>query len=191
MKWLTPNMITASRLFLAPAVLLMLCYWQTAWGFFLTAALMGLIEYTDHLDGKYARRTNQVSETGKLFDPLCDNIYHQIVFLGFLSFGWVPLWAVVIIVIREIIVAYARIFAGLRRVVLAARLTGKIKAATQGTAQITLVVAYSLAALGLPLPVKEIGSALLAIAALVTLVSLADYLWHVYSKLGKLTASAQ
>jgi len=191
MKWLTPNMITASRLFLAPVVLLMLCYWQTAVGFFLTAALMGLIELTDHLDGRLARGTNQVSEMGKLFDPLCDCLYHQIVFLGFLSFGWVPLWAVVIIVIREIIVAYARIFAGLRRVVLAARITGKIKAATQGTAQITLVVAYSLAALGLPLPVKEIGSALLAIAALVTLVSLADYLWHVYFEISKLPASAK
>lgn len=191
MKWLTPNMVSSSRLFLAPVVLLMLCYWQTTIGFFLAAALMGFIEYTDRLDGQLARSTNQVTETGKLFDPMCDNIYHQIVFLGFLSFGWVPLWAIIVIVIREVLVAYARVFAGLRKVVLAARITGKVKTATQATAQITLVVAYCLAATGLPLPVKQIGDALLTIAALVTLVSLADYLWHVYSKVGSITASAE
>lgn len=182
-----PNAITASRLVLAPLTL-----WAhqmgtdggdiaTGW---LMVCLVGLVaaEVTDVMDGIVARRLGQVSDLGKLLDPLSDSIFRQMVFLGFLVSGWMPLWMMAVLFARDILVAYLRVFSGLQRIVLAARVTGKVKAIVQATAQIAGVILYAFhewgvweSLIGVTLPTAQIVWWLCFIATAVTAWSAFDY----------------
>lgn len=193
-----PNAITASRMVLAPLTLAAHQF-ATAGGrgfedgtevevLWLGLCLLGLVlaEISDVADGMVARRTGSVSDLGKLLDPLSDSIFRQFVFLGFLVSGWLPLWMMAVLFSRDILVAYLRVFAGLQDVVLAARLSGKVKAVAQATAQIALVILvighhYGVgeSLLGAPLPMDTIAFWLLGGATAVTAWSGIDYAHHV------------
>ena len=91
--------------------------------------------FTDWLDGYLARVTKTVSSFGKVADPIAD----KILILGTLialtqskDFN-IPLWAVFIMVIRELIIGGVRVIAGAQGIVLAADRGGKIKTAIQLT----------------------------------------------------------
>lgn len=79
--YVTPNHITAFRIFLAPVVILLLISQNYQWGvpLFFIAAL------TDALDGALARTQNRITEWGMMFDPLADKalIIPTLVFLMF------------------------------------------------------------------------------------------------------------
>lgn len=197
-----PNAITGSRIVLAPLVLAAqqlatrngngiasASELDVVW---LVICLVGLVlaEVSDVMDGRVARRMSATSSTGKLLDPFADSVFRQFIFLGFLASGWMPLWMMAIVLARDILVAYDRIFAGLNNVVLAARVSGKIKAVCQGTAQIATVCFYILHALGagklLPggtLPVHAMSYCLLLVATGVTAWSAVDYTAHVLTRL--------
>jgi CDP-diacylglycerol--glycerol-3-phosphate 3-phosphatidyltransferase len=183
----TPNAITVSRVVMAPLTL-----WAhqagTAGGdihpTFLLLCLLGLVaaEVTDVMDGIVARRTGEVSAIGKLLDPLSDSIFRMFVFLGFLTSGWMPLWMMAVFFARDILVAYLRVFSGLQNIVLAARISGKIKAIGQATCQIALVILFlfdhwqlSDRFLGFALPMPQIAFWLCLSAAAITVWSAYDY----------------
>ncbi len=183
----TPNAITASRIVMAPLTL-----WAhqaaTAGGEIrpglLGLCLLGLVaaEVTDVMDGIVARRTGEVSAIGKLLDPLSDSIFRMFVFLGFLASGWMPLWMMAIFFARDILVAYLRVFSGLQNIVLAARISGKVKAIGQATCQIALVILFifdhwelSDRFLGFALPMPQIAFWLCLTAVLITVWSAWDY----------------
>jgi CDP-diacylglycerol--glycerol-3-phosphate 3-phosphatidyltransferase len=69
-KQVTPNQITAARIFLTPFVLWL--FWQEnyLWG----GILFIVASFTDALDGAVARTRNQVTAFGKMFDPLADKL---------------------------------------------------------------------------------------------------------------------
>jgi len=159
---------------------------------FLWLCLLGLAlaEISDIADGIVARRTGAVSDLGKLLDPLSDSLFRQFVFLGFMAAGWLPLWMMAVLFSRDILVAYLRVFAGLQDVVLAARVSGKIKAIGQATAQIALVILFILesfgvgeALFGVPLPMEIIAFWLLLAATGITAWSGIDYSVHVLGSL--------
>ena len=183
----TPNAITISRVVMAPLTL-----WAhqlgTAGGEihpgFLGLCLLGLVaaEVTDVMDGIVARRTGEVSAIGKLLDPLSDSIFRMFVFLGFLASGWMPLWMMAIFFARDILVAYLRVFSGLQNIVLAARISGKLKAIGQATCQIALVILFlfdhwelSDRFLGFSLPMPQIAFWLCLVAVAITVWSAWDY----------------
>jgi CDP-diacylglycerol--glycerol-3-phosphate 3-phosphatidyltransferase len=148
-----------------------------------------LAEISDGIDGAVARRTGSTSDVGKLLDPLADSIFRFFVFLGFYAAGWIPLWMVTVFFVRDLAVAYLRVFAALRQVVLAARRSGKIKAVVQATAQIaTLVFAliecmgWSERFAGFRIPVEPICYGLVLLAAGVTAWSAVDYAAHVFGR---------
>lgn len=137
--------------------------------------LMIIAEVTDGVDGAVARKMGTVSDVGKILDPMADSLYRISVFLGFVAAGWMPIWMFYIVLIRDICVAYLRIFSEQMNFTLAARSSGKIKAIVQGTAQIGLVVFA-----WLPLGIKGDAFLTLAfwallIATAVTVYSLYDY----------------
>ncbi len=200
-----PNAITASRLVLAPLTLAALSM-ATADGNgyddptalavgWMGLTLLGLVlaEISDGVDGAVARRTGQVSDLGKLLDPLSDSVFRQFVFLGFMAVGWLPLWMMAVLFARDILVAYLRVFSGLYDVVLAARISGKVKAVAQAAAQIATVVLFIGAyygvgemIFGVPLPMEQITWWLLLAATGITAWSGIDYAQHV---LGTIAAS--
>ena len=198
-----PNAITASRLVLAPLALFGLVMaspegvdlgtpteLSAGWLALVLVALV-LAEISDGIDGAVARRTGSTSDVGKLLDPLADSIFRFFVFLGFYAAGWIPLWMVTVFFVRDLVVAYLRVFAALEQVVLAARRSGKIKAVVQATAQIASVVfaivesmGWSERFLGFRIPVETACFGLVFVATAVTAWSAVDYGTHV---LGGLT----
>ena len=89
-------------------------------------------EISDFLDGIVARRRNEVSDFGKLIDPMADVIFHLTLFIMFLALGLAPGWMVIVLVWREVAVSSLRLMASTdRRLVIAAARPGKIKANVQ------------------------------------------------------------
>jgi CDP-diacylglycerol--glycerol-3-phosphate 3-phosphatidyltransferase len=192
--WNLPNALTASRLVLAPLTLTAQqlaagggAPWHPTPGW-LYLALLGLViaEYSDYYDGKIARRMGEVSDFGKLLDPLCDSIFRMFVFMGFVASGWMPVWMLAIHFLRDILVAYLRVIAGLYEVVLAARISGKVKAVVQATAQIAFVCFFLFNDAGLPqwllgaeIPMRWAAWVLMGISTAVTAWSAWDYGRHV------------
>ena len=95
-----------------------------ALGIFILASL------TDYIDGQIARRCNQVSDFGKFLDPLADKLLTIAVLTIFCEWGWLPAWALMIVLTREFAVTGLRLVAVGKGTVIAAARSGKIKTAS-------------------------------------------------------------
>lgn len=89
--------------------------------------LLAVIEVTDYWDGHYARKYNEVSDFGKIFDPFADVILNLTVFLCALSSGYMPCVLFVLIFYREFSQSFLRMAALKSGVAIAARMGGKLK----------------------------------------------------------------
>ena len=90
-----------------------------------------LASFTDLLDGYLAKRTNQVTNFGKLMDPIADKILVISAFLAFVELGLVPAWMVVLIIFRELAVTALRGMALAKGKVMPADSGGKHKTVWQ------------------------------------------------------------
>lgn len=105
-----PNAITLSRLFLLPVFLYVLFSQDNRAG---AALLLGAISYTDWIDGWVARKFNQTSAFGSVFDPLVDRMLFIVATISVMVDGGVPRWICITILIREISVGLAMVIATL------------------------------------------------------------------------------
>lgn len=135
-----PNCFTLLRIVLSPLFLFLYLY-PSFFGVstsFLPYALLGLLtlcELTDASDGWIARRFNQVTDLGKLLDPMADSIYRITVFLSFTQAPvHLPLWVVLPFFYRDTGISTLRSVSALKGHALAARFSGKLKAILQATA---------------------------------------------------------
>ena len=71
------------------------------------AALLAVLGITDFLDGYIARHFNQVSDLGKVLDPVADRLLFFVGVGGILVDGSVPAWFAVAVLVREVLVAGA------------------------------------------------------------------------------------
>jgi CDP-diacylglycerol--glycerol-3-phosphate 3-phosphatidyltransferase len=131
---------TLLRILISPIFpLLYLGYeWLKVPLFWVPYILLGLLlicECSDILDGFLARRCNQVTDLGKVLDPMADTVTHISFFLTFTQ-GLVqlPLLLVLIFLYREFFVSTLRTLCALRGFALAARFSGKLKAVLQAFA---------------------------------------------------------
>jgi cardiolipin synthase len=63
--------------------------------------LVGAVMSTDWVDGYIARRTNSVSELGKLLDPVSDRLAIALALVALLIRHAIPLWAALLILVRD------------------------------------------------------------------------------------------
>jgi cardiolipin synthase len=99
-----PNVITVVRLGFLPVFLWLLFARDDR----ATAAwLLAFLGTTDFLDGYIARHFNQVSELGKVLDPVADRLLFFVGVGGILVDGSVPTWFAVAVLVREAMVAGA------------------------------------------------------------------------------------
>jgi CDP-diacylglycerol--glycerol-3-phosphate 3-phosphatidyltransferase len=98
--WLAPNLLSLFRLVFAPLPVIMIAHGHD------TAALMLVLLaiVTDILDGMLARRLNQVSELGKLLDPLADKIGIATLVIALAVYRDFPVWAAAMIVGRDVLI---------------------------------------------------------------------------------------
>jgi cardiolipin synthase (CMP-forming) len=100
-KFLTaPNLFTLLRLCCLPVFLYLLFGRDNRAG---AAWLLGGLGATDWVDGWLARRFNQVSEFGKVFDPTADRLLFIVAAGGIIVDGAGPTWFIVAVVVREFV----------------------------------------------------------------------------------------
>ena len=97
-----PNLITLLRLCCIPVFLWLLFGRDNRAA---AAWLLGALGATDWVDGFVARRFNQVSEFGRMFDPTVDRLMFVTAIPAIVIDGSVPLWVAVLAVGRELLVA--------------------------------------------------------------------------------------
>ncbi|HQZ85919.1 MAG TPA: CDP-alcohol phosphatidyltransferase family protein, partial [Actinomycetota bacterium] len=68
---------------------------------------------TDWLDGYLARRWNQITRVGQLLDPIADRLYILATLFGLLLRDIIPLWLVILLVSRDVLMAV--VLAALKR----------------------------------------------------------------------------
>jgi CDP-diacylglycerol--glycerol-3-phosphate 3-phosphatidyltransferase len=94
------NLISLMRvMFVLPAIFCIMAHL-----YFLVAAIFIAAALTDILDGFIARRTNTVSELGKIIDPLADKIFIGFVVITMAAYGLIPLWFIAIILGRDLVI---------------------------------------------------------------------------------------
>lgn len=169
-----PNILSLGRIFCGPLVLALIIQ-GSATALITTILVMLLAEVSDLLDGHLARRMGVASAFGKIVDPLADSIYRALVFLAFMDAGWMPVWMVAVIIVRDILVSYLRIFSEQNGITMGARQSGKIKAVFQGVVQIGTVVLVLMAGGVLAGAYATLVFSLLLIATVVTAWSGIDY----------------
>lgn len=123
-----PNLITIARIALVPLFVWLLSIEPSvvSWQRFFAIFLFVLAASTDGLDGMIARRTNRVTNLGKILDPIADKalIGGALIMLSLL--GEIDWWVTILILVREIGITLYRI-AVVRREVISATLSGKLK----------------------------------------------------------------
>ncbi|MET3682202.1 CDP-diacylglycerol--glycerol-3-phosphate 3-phosphatidyltransferase [Alkalibacillus flavidus] len=184
-----PNKITLSRLFLIPIFIVLLVVpfnwgtidigdYQLPIAHLIAGVLFIIASLTDWLDGYYARKYNLVTNMGKFLDPLADKLLVSGALICLVELGMAPAWIVIIIVSREFAVTGLRLVASGEGVVLAASQMGKLKTTLQiGSAAFLILHHFPFSYIGFP-----IGTVLLYLAGLVTVISGYDYFkknWHV------------
>ncbi|MBS0622569.1 MAG: CDP-alcohol phosphatidyltransferase family protein [Verrucomicrobia bacterium] len=188
------NYITFIRVFLSPVFLVVYLEYP-ALGLslkFVPYVLLFLLlvnELSDLFDGYVARRTGQVTDLGKILDPMADSISRISIFLTFTQ-GVVqlPLLLVFIFLYRDSVVGTLRTVCGLRGFALAARTSGKVKAIVQGTVAFIitfLLLPYSWGMISQP-TLRYVAIWLVAIAGIYTVFSAADYIYANRSHIKKL-----
>lgn len=102
-----PNLITTLRLLCVP-LFLHLLFVRDSRGW--AAFLLGSLGATDWVDGYVARRFNQTSTFGKMYDPSVDRLMMVVVIISIIVDGSAPLWYSLTIVTREVLVSLWVVF---------------------------------------------------------------------------------
>lgn len=97
------------------------------WTDIVAGVLFLIASLTDYIDGWYARKYNQITTFGKLFDPLADKILVNTTLIIFASRGMVPIIFVLLFITRDILVDGLRMMLASNSIVLSADKLGKLK----------------------------------------------------------------
>jgi CDP-diacylglycerol--glycerol-3-phosphate 3-phosphatidyltransferase len=100
LRWTLSNALSAVRMVLV----LPMAYTLTAGVRWATITLCILAAVTDVLDGYFARRFNEISDLGKILDPLADKVFVGVLVILMLIEGMLPLWFVAVVLGRDLVI---------------------------------------------------------------------------------------
>ncbi len=169
------NLFTIGRILLVPALVWAIAAGETqiAFGLFLAAGI------TDAVDGFLAKRFGMSTDFGALLDPLADKALIISVFVGLGIAGAIPLWLVVLVVSRDVLIIGA--------VTLALLLGKPIKVRPLFVSKLNTVAqivfaCVVLASLGFSFDARPVQTILMFTVATLTLISIGFYtrewVWH-------------
>ncbi len=176
-----PVLLTWLRIAFIP-LLVFLFYLEAPWASLAAAILFGIAGLTDWADGYLARLWQQESRFGAFLDPVADKLIVAVALILLVEREvniWITL-ATVIIIGREIVISALREWmaeSGNRSKV-AVAFIGKLKTTAQIIALICLL--YNQDLFGV-LPLREIGLVALAVATVLTVWSMVQYLHSAFS----------
>lgn len=187
------NTLTFTRIFISPIFLLVYIEHEML-GIsnqllpYILLLLLGVSELSDAVDGYIARNWNQVTDFGKLFDPMADSIYRISIFLTFTQPPvLLPMPLIFIFIYRDSVISTLRTICALKGFALAARTSGKIKAVFQALAAfavICLMIPFSMNLIEAK-ELSEWSTWIVGTAALFTLLTGIDYLYANRSYIAK------
>ncbi len=126
-----PNKLTVLRLILVPFYVFFLLMPTIPHHYLIALIIFAAASYTDHLDGKIARKYNMITDFGKFADPLADKVMIVSALACFVELGLTSAVALIIILAREFTVTSIRLVASSQGKVVAANIWGKVKTVTQ------------------------------------------------------------
>lgn len=138
-----PNQLSLLRLILAP-VFLYLFISESRTGRQIALAVFVIAIFTDWYDGMHARKYGQISKTGIFLDPLADKFLTSAAFVAFYFMGIMPLWMVVVIVVRDIVMTLLRSYEELKGRTLKTSLAAKTKTFIQMAYIFAIVILVSI-----------------------------------------------
>ena len=179
------NLITIIRVFISPIFLLVYME-HNELGIssivlpYILIFLLAVSEMSDVIDGYVARKYNQVTDLGKILDPMADSIARISVFLTFTQgIIHLPMLLVFVFLYRDSVVGTLRTICALRGFALAARSSGKAKAVVQAVVAFCIIVLMIPNSLGYisTLVLQRICSILVGMAGIYTVYSGFDYIF--------------
>jgi CDP-diacylglycerol--glycerol-3-phosphate 3-phosphatidyltransferase len=173
------NILTITRLALLP-FMIVLFYLPFNWAAWLCLVLFTIGALTDFFDGWVARKFNQISEFGKLMDPIADKVFVITILLMLVASGRIDgfyVLCVVVILMREFVVSGIREYLAPKNIKLPVTNMAKWKTTVQMLATGLLILA----------PVNVYadagGKIFLVLAAAMTVVTGAQYLTSAFKHL--------
>ncbi len=143
--------------------------------------LFALIELSDVLDGRIARKRSQVSNTGKILDPLADIFSKFTYFACFIISEVLPIWMFMLIIYRELVMVTLRMLLAINGIAFAARFYGKFKTFCYFVVSGLTLLMYSLMLFFPGYPIVAISRTVVGagflITTIISLASLVGYLW--------------
>ena len=176
-NWNLPNVLTGIRILIVPFYGVALLQdggesivWRTV-----AAVLFFVAMVTDKVDGDIARSRGLVTDFGKIADPIADKAMTGMAFIGLSIVGDIWWWVTIVVLLREWSVTLLRLSI-LKRVVVAAAYSGKVK---------TVLQAVALTGLSLPLrqvtgPLDQVGLVLFYAFEVTLAAAVAMTLWSGY-----------
>ena len=163
-----PNKLTMFRVVLIPVFIVVLMSGLIAEpaSRYIAVVIFCVASFTDYLDGHIARKYNLVTNFGKFMDPLADKLLVSAAMICMIELDMLPAWVVIIIISREFIITGFRLIAAEGGLVIAASWWGKIKTVTQMAMIILMLLGVN----------KVIGTILVVLATIFTVVSGVDYI---------------
>jgi len=153
-----PNYITLGRIVVVPLLVVVLLTpvaekWFGMSGLVLAIIIFIIAALSDIVDGRLARRRDQVSTLGKFLDPIADKLLISAALIVLVEKHLAPSWAVVVILGREFIITGLRSVAASEGIVIQAQSLGKLKMLAQCVAVVSLLIAAANGAV----PVSNFG----------------------------------
>lgn len=136
----TPNKLTLLRLFLVPFYVFFLLMPMIPHHYLAAFIIFAVAAYTDHLDGKIARKHNMITDFGKFADPLADKIMIVSAMACFIQLGLTNAVVLIVTVVREFAVTSVRLVASSKGKVVAANGWGKAKTISQIAAVLVVLL---------------------------------------------------
>jgi len=101
-----PNTLSIMRMLLIPPIFILILN-STPENYGLLLVLFSLSVLFDFLDGYFARRLKQITEFGKLLDPVADKLLILFMIIALVLKAGFPLWIAVPIVLRDFLILFA------------------------------------------------------------------------------------
>ena len=165
-----PNTLTTIRMILIVPFIMIMQITPDGNGRFAALAIFIIASMTDFLDGYIARKNHLVTNFGKFMDPLADKLLVSAAMICLVSMDRLPAWMVIIIISREFAISGFRLIAADNGIVIAASWWGKFKTVSQ-----MIMIILLIANLGGIFTILE--QIFMWVALILTVVSLADYIW--------------
>ena len=105
---LPPNLLAIARILLLPFIFYFLAR-DTQISFYIAIVLMGMAIATDVLDGYLARRFNQVTDLGKILDPVADKLGLGMFVIFIIIYRGFPIWIAALLFLKDIFTIIAGI----------------------------------------------------------------------------------